>query len=315
MQLAFSQHACNDCNLRVSRCEEKRSSSRNAAQFHSCSWTMQVRPHTLKTSVVWACYVLTKALGRDYISAQWSDCRQERLGGGGDWVAARKLVTVWPNDNILPEELHWQGLLVGPLISTLAEWEVCGVCGVGCDAADDLTWFLVCCCALSLLLGCSGASLGIGPIGVGWEGHEQTTFRSQKQLSNKEEMKSWWWPVKDLWLIWEETTGQTHKRFADPVVFVVKDIAVPVEQIGEELPQVVVVRLLKEVQPPHITQVGGHLFCSEREDLVKEMISNRGETRAMVRFYSPGKLSQSTSMGVARLVSPIFWYLSFKVSA
>lgn len=29
----------------------------------------------------------------------------------------------------------------------------------------------------------------------------------------------------------------------------------------------------------------------------------------------PGKLSQSTSMGVARLVSPIFWYRSFKVSA
>lgn len=33
-----------------------------------------------------------------------------------------------------------------------------------------LTWFLVCCCALSLLLGCMGVSLGMGPIGVGcWE--------------------------------------------------------------------------------------------------------------------------------------------------
>lgn len=31
--------------------------------------------------------------------------------------------------------------------------------------------------------------------------------------------------------------------------------------------------------------------------------------------YWPGKLSQSTSIGVARLVSPIFWYLSFNVSA
>lgn len=30
-----------------------------------------------------------------------------------------------------------------------------------------LTWFLVCGCALSLLLGCRGVSLGMGPIGVG----------------------------------------------------------------------------------------------------------------------------------------------------
>lgn len=30
---------------------------------------------------------------------------------------------------------------------------------------------------------------------------------------------------------------------------------------------------------------------------------------------SPGKFSHSTSTGVARLVSPIFWYLSFSVSA
>jgi len=41
---------------------------------------------------------------------------------------------------------------------------VCVCCGV---TAGDLTWFLVCCCALSLLLGGSGVSLGIGPIGVG----------------------------------------------------------------------------------------------------------------------------------------------------
>ena len=38
----------------------------------------------------------------------------------------------------------------------------------------DLTWFLVCCCALSLLLGCRGVSLGMGPIGVGCQKHKET---------------------------------------------------------------------------------------------------------------------------------------------
>lgn len=40
--------------------------------------------------------------------------------------------------------------------------------------AGDLTWFLVCCCALSLLLGCRGVSLGMGPIGVGCMRRKQT---------------------------------------------------------------------------------------------------------------------------------------------
>lgn len=40
--------------------------------------------------------------------------------------------------------------------------------------AGDLTWFLVCCCALSLLLGCRGVSLGMGPIGVGCRRRKQT---------------------------------------------------------------------------------------------------------------------------------------------
>lgn len=45
------------------------------------------------------------------------------------------------------------------------------------------------------------------------------------------------------------------------------------------------------------------------------MKSNNTATKETAHVYWPGKLSQSTSMGVARLVSPIFWYLSFKVSA
>lgn len=61
----------------------------------------------------------------------------------------------------------------------------------------------------------------------------------------------------------------THERFADPVVFVVEDVAVPIKQIGEELPQVIVIRLLKKIQPPHIAQVGGHLFCTKRYYTVK----------------------------------------------
>lgn len=64
-------------------------------------------------------------------------------------------------------------------------------------------------------------------------------------------------------------TFGTDQWFADPVVIVVKHVAVPVEEVGEELPQVVVIRLLEEVQPPHVSQVGGHLFCSERVHDVK----------------------------------------------
>lgn len=53
------------------------------------------------------------------------------------------------------------------------------------ESAGDLTWFLVCCCALSLLLGCRGVSLGMGPIGVGCRGDASTrrlwasTFREE----------------------------------------------------------------------------------------------------------------------------------------
>lgn len=57
----------------------------------------------------------------------------------------------------------------------------------------------------------------------------------------------------------------THERLADPVVLVVEDVAVPVEQIGKKLPQIIVIWLLKEVQPPHIAQVSGHLFCHKKK--------------------------------------------------
>lgn len=66
-----------------------------------------------------------------------------------------------------------------------------------------------------------------------------------------------------------DSVSGTHKRFADPVILIVKDVAVPIKQISEELPQVVIIRLLEEVQPPHVAQVGGHLFCNQREHFVK----------------------------------------------
>lgn len=65
----------------------------------------------------------------------------------------------------------WQRNLtdrVGRLVGQSVGWLVGGwVWCLLCFTADDLTWFLVCCCALSLLLGCRGVSLGMGPIGVG----------------------------------------------------------------------------------------------------------------------------------------------------
>lgn len=56
----------------------------------------------------------------------------------------------------------------------------------------------------------------------------------------------------------EETN--THKRLADPVVLVIKHVAILVEEVCEELPQVVVIWFLKEVQSSHISQISGHLL-------------------------------------------------------
>lgn len=57
----------------------------------------------------------------------------------------------------------------------------------------------------------------------------------------------------------EEETN-THERLADPVVLVIKDIAVPVKEVCEELPKVVVIWFLKKVQSSHISQIGGHFL-------------------------------------------------------
>lgn len=56
----------------------------------------------------------------------------------------------------------------------------------------------------------------------------------------------------------------THQWFPCPVVFIVEHVTVPLEQVCEELPQVVIVRLLEEIQPPHIAQIRGHLLCRKR---------------------------------------------------
>lgn len=96
-----------------------------------------------------------------------------------------------------------------------------------------------------------------------------------------------------------DSVRATHKWFADPVIFIVKDIAVPVKQVSEELPQVVIIRLLKEVQPPHIPQVGGHLFCSKREDIVKletrleEEIKQHIRQRKLVGFTDQGSFHKA----------------------
>lgn len=53
---------------------------------------------------------------------------------------------------------------------------------------DALTWFLVCCCALSLLLACRGVSLGMGPIGVGYgkrKGQNKDFTQKQTLLQKK----------------------------------------------------------------------------------------------------------------------------------
>ncbi len=53
----------------------------------------------------------------------------------------------------------------------------------------------------------------------------------------------------------------TNQRLSSPVILVVKDVSVSVKEVRKEFPQIVVVRLLKEVQSTHVPQVGGHLFC------------------------------------------------------
>ena len=51
----------------------------------------------------------------------------------------------------------------------------------------------------------------------------------------------------------------------------------------------------------------------EREKNQEKKASHENSTLKL--NYTPGKFSQSTSMGVDLFVSPIFWYLSLSVSA
>ena len=60
-----------------------------------------------------------------------------------------------------------------------------------------------------------------------------------------------------------QTKHQSHTNqwLSSPVILVIKDISVSVKEVREEFPQIVVVWLLEEVKPTHVSQVGGHLFC------------------------------------------------------
>ena len=52
----------------------------------------------------------------------------------------------------------------------------------------------------------------------------------------------------------------TYYLPANPVVSVVKGVSFSLKQFSEQSPQIFIVRLFKEVQPSHISQVSGHLL-------------------------------------------------------
>lgn len=54
----------------------------------------------------------------------------------------------------------------------------------------------------------------------------------------------------------------TNQGLPSPVILVVEDVSVSVEQVSEEFPQIVVIRLFEEIEPTNVPQIGGHLFCS-----------------------------------------------------
>ena len=58
---------------------------------------------------------------------------------------------------------------------------------------------------------------------------------------------------------------ESHRCAPGPVELFVIDVALPLEQVLEQLPQVVVVGHLEEVEPADVAQVGGHFFCGARE--------------------------------------------------
>jgi len=70
-------------------------------------------------------------------------------------------------------------------------------------------------------------------------------------------------------------------------------------EVGEELPQVVIVRRLEEVQATHVAQIRRHL-------LGVVFAQHLGELRESCHEFHTRRIVL-TSIGVARLVSPIFW--------
>ncbi|TNN25330.1 hypothetical protein EYF80_064541 [Liparis tanakae] len=86
-------------------------------------------------------------------------------------------------------------------------------------------------------------------------------------------------------------TPPTHQRLPGPVVLVVEDVPVPVEQVGEQLPQVVVVRLLEEVQAAHVAQgmcflVSGSMYSLARPKSMMWMVCCRLEPGRPTRKFS-----------------------------
>lgn len=57
----------------------------------------------------------------------------------------------------------------------------------------------------------------------------------------------------------------TYYLPADPVVSVVKGVSFSLKQFSEQSPQIFIVRLFKEVQPSHISQVSGHLLWNTQK--------------------------------------------------
>lgn len=108
---------------------------------------------------------------RNDCSLEWQGVNKQELETGlcFSWKACSRLLKWQPSvQETGNQKQAWMVLLVGAL-----------------------TWFLVCCCALSLLLGCRGVSLGMGPIGVGYgkrKGNSET--KTSLQIKKKKQKKN-----------------------------------------------------------------------------------------------------------------------------
>ena len=120
------------------------------------------------------------------------------------------------------------------------------------------TWFLRgWCCEgrslwawLSLVMADAPESMCTEPTGVGFTADKHT---DQSLLEDGNETRH----LSPL-------RRGTYYLPANPVIGVIKGVSFPLKQLSKKCPQVFVVWLLKEVQPPHITQVGGHLLWNPR---------------------------------------------------